>query len=156
MSDIVVNMGDLFIVANSLNNSWLTKSPTSLYCCHCLTEQGRGSDTHTETCPVRVAQKLLDKLNSRDGEIDRSGKTTEQMLSAPQSSFYVWYQQNRHYPFRLAQHLGRSDLQIISAADAELGDVFRGNDYKVVFDHYQRRDLYNVMRELHQQGRLIE
>ncbi len=45
--------------------------------------------------------------------VKNSGRTSKQMLEAPQNSYYVWGSRCLDYPRKLAKHLGRSDLRIV-------------------------------------------
>jgi hypothetical protein len=44
----------------------------------------------------------------------QSGKTTRAMLDAPRDAVFVWCNHHLDYPKRLAHHLGREDLKIVS------------------------------------------
>ena len=57
------------------------------------------------------------------------------MVDAPKGSVFVWCNSHIDYPLRLAKTLGRTDLQIISPGQLELGR-FRGAKVSgVVLDH---------------------
>lgn len=43
-----------------------------------------------------------------------SGKTTKAMLAAPKGATFIWVNHHLDYPKRLAKHLGRDDLMIVS------------------------------------------
>lgn len=43
-----------------------------------------------------------------------SGKTTQQLLQAPQRCYFVWCASNTYYPKKLAQLLGRNDIKVVS------------------------------------------
>ena len=67
----------------------------------------------------------------------QTGRTTEQMKTAPKGAIYVWCNNRLHYPHALAHHLGRSDLIIISAARFRYMSDINGirSGYPVVRDH---------------------
>ena len=82
----------------------------------------------------------------------QSGKTTSQMLDAPQEAIYIWCNTRLLYPKNLAKFLGRRDLEIVSISvldDTERvarGRVFSG----IVLDHASRltdrqRDGYHLL-----------
>lgn len=51
-------------------------------------------------------------MNSVDGRA--SGTTTRRMLASAQGAIFVWVNHHLDYPTRLAKHLGREDLRIVS------------------------------------------
>lgn len=62
-----------------------------------------------------------------------SGRTTKQMLQAPQGALYIWVNDHLYYPKELAKELGRDDLTIISP---NLLGYQRGRQYPaVILDH---------------------
>lgn len=63
----------------------------------------------------------------------RAGRTTRQMEAAPEGAVYVWCEDALTYPRRLAEHLGRTDLVIVSPSDRRI----RGANH-VVFDHFTK------------------
>lgn len=63
------------------------------------------------------------------------GTTTALMQNAAQNAIFVWCNDYLNYAIALARHLRRDDLRIISYSRCLRGDVFRGNDLPVVFDH---------------------
>lgn len=66
----------------------------------------------------------------------QSGRTTEQLLSAPQGAIYVWpHHHSLFYPKALAVHVGRADLVFCPAAWLEHADNFVGRRSPVVIDH---------------------
>jgi hypothetical protein len=64
----------------------------------------------------------------------QTGVTTAQMTRAPQGAIYVWPNSNLNYPRRLADHLGRRDLKIVSAASVCFKMVV-GMRVQMVADH---------------------
>lgn len=47
-------------------------------------------------------------------DVDRgTGRTSRQMLEAPELSVFIWCNDQLHYPTRLARRLGRFDLLIL-------------------------------------------
>jgi hypothetical protein len=44
----------------------------------------------------------------------RNGRTTRQMVEAPEGAFFVWVNHQLGYPQHLAYHLGRRDLKVVS------------------------------------------
>lgn len=68
-----------------------------------------------------------------------SGKTTEQMQSAPEGAVYIWLSDNLWYPRDLAKRLRRSDLKIkgISVLD---GCELRGMRVPIIVDHAAELD----------------
>lgn len=44
----------------------------------------------------------------------RRGRTTQQMILAPEGSIYIWCNKHLDYPKQLARDLGRPDLRIVS------------------------------------------
>jgi hypothetical protein len=64
----------------------------------------------------------------------QTGRTTRQMLSAPQDAYYVWFCDGPFmYPELLAKHLKRSDLKIVGSGFFKKRG--RGHGLKVVVDH---------------------
>lgn len=62
------------------------------------------------------------------------GRTTSQMRGAPEAAVYVWCNDALAYPRRLAQSLGRGDLDIVPPAfvtDAR----YMGLGNAVILDH---------------------
>lgn len=51
-------------------------------------------------------------MGSADGR--GSGKTTAAMLASSPGAIFVWVNHHLDYPTRLAKHLGRDDLRIVS------------------------------------------
>lgn len=67
----------------------------------------------------------------------QTGVTTEQMKKAPEGATYVWPNTHLHYPRRLAEHLGRHDLVIVSAGSVRRETV-EGSRISLVVDHATR------------------
>jgi hypothetical protein len=63
------------------------------------------------------------------------GQTTNQMLNAPKGAFYLWHSEDKSYPTKLAQHLERIDLKIISP-DEMYNRPWKGTTKQVIVDHY--------------------
>lgn len=76
-----------------------------------------------------------------------SGKTTEQMLAAPQGAIYIWVAGSPlEYPIRLAKRLNRPDLKIKLPYEIEYGHCLRGFNGPIVVDH-ACRDLSRKVTE---------
>lgn len=65
----------------------------------------------------------------------QSGRTTEQMLSAPKNAWYIWPNQHLDYPRQLASNLARSDLRIFSAVTFGSMNVRGQRNQSIVVDH---------------------
>ena len=63
----------------------------------------------------------------------QTGKTTEQLKTAPLNAFYVWPNSNLAYPRALLRKLGRNDITLISTY--RLLESMRGINRPVVLDH---------------------
>lgn len=63
-----------------------------------------------------------------------SGRTTQQMLDAPQGAIYVWCNGELRYPRELAKSLGRKDLLIHSRSCFRDGRL-RGIRKPIILDH---------------------
>jgi len=61
------------------------------------------------------------------------GKTTRQMLAAPEGAYYIWVNANTSYPKSLARKLHREDLHIIGPE--HLFQKFAGTTKQFVVDH---------------------
>ena len=65
----------------------------------------------------------------------QTGRTANQMLSAPKGSLFIWCREDTSYPKHLAYYLGRSDLKIVSPGHLE-GHSLRGLRVPaVIVDH---------------------
>lgn len=66
----------------------------------------------------------------------QSGRTTKQMTDAPRGAIYVWPNRQFYYPFKLAEHLKRSDL-VLSTPDLfdNGGYRLRGQAIPIILDH---------------------
>lgn len=80
--------------------------------------------------------KVTDKQVKQMLDAPRIGKTTGQMLGAPQGAIYVWLNGAIDYPLRLSRDLGRGDLFVISPSQVEVR--LRGVSWPVVVDHAAR------------------
>ena len=68
----------------------------------------------------------------------QTGKTTRQMQSAPPGAHFVWFDSQLYYAKKLAQHLGRTDLTVISAHEFKTAGYFEGKRRGcIVIDHHQ-------------------
>lgn len=71
----------------------------------------------------------------------QSGRTAEQMRTAPTGAVFVWCNAHLYYPVALALHLGREDLEIVSPSWLDnrniRGRIFSG----VIADHECRYTL---------------
>jgi hypothetical protein len=67
-------------------------------------------------------------------EIRQTGITTQHMKAAPKGAIFVWLNSHLDYPRRLAEHLGRQDLVIVSAGSVRLETVM-GKRVPMVVDH---------------------
>ena len=65
----------------------------------------------------------------------QSGRTTQQMLAAPEGAIYVWTNSRVTYPTDLSHHLKRSDLRIVPASWLAFTGNVEGGTEKVVLDH---------------------
>lgn len=64
----------------------------------------------------------------------RSGRTTQQMVDAPQGSVFVWIAGDLSYPKWLAEKVERKDLEIVGPQWLDNG--WRGRELKgLVVDH---------------------
>lgn len=75
----------------------------------------------------------------RDIRIARDlGKTTKQMMEAPEYAVFVWCNTHLSYALRLARRIGRSDLEVVSPSWID-GPCWRGRKLSgVVVDHATR------------------
>lgn len=64
-----------------------------------------------------------------------SGRTSRRILGAPKGAIYIWCNSGVWYPTKLAVHLKREDLKIISFGKATSPGYFDGRDDPVVIDH---------------------
>ena len=64
----------------------------------------------------------------------QTGVTTRQMMEAPQGAIYVWPNSHLDYPRRLARHLDRLDLKIVSAGSVRFETV-AGKRVTMIVDH---------------------
>lgn len=64
-----------------------------------------------------------------------SGRTTEQMLAAPNGSWYVWCNNRLDYPRLLAANLRRNDLHIVSPGYFHDESCLQGSSRYIVVDH---------------------
>ena len=65
-----------------------------------------------------------------------TGRTTAQMLLAPQEAVFVWPSTNLTYPSALAEHLRRRDLMIVPPRWIDnMGTWLRGRRQTVLLDH---------------------
>lgn len=69
-------------------------------------------------------------------ELRQSGRSTQQMIDAPRGAIYIWPNAIAYYPNKLAQHLRRTDLVIVSPSILD-GNAIRlsGQRAEVVVDH---------------------
>lgn len=70
-----------------------------------------------------------------------SGRTTEQLRSAPKGAVFVWCNGGLAYPRKLARHMGRDDLTIVTAHSYAMGEtdlLVKGSNRKIVVDHAYR------------------
>ena len=67
----------------------------------------------------------------------RNGTTSRQMVDSVKGSIYIWPEaRSLDYAIRLAEYLGRTDLQIFSASDLRYQDKFNGRKiYGLTVDH---------------------
>ena len=65
----------------------------------------------------------------------QSGRTTQQMIEAPQDAMYIWVNGRLTYPKSLAKFLNREDLQIVSPQWVIEKRWMGHRDLKVVMDH---------------------
>lgn len=64
-----------------------------------------------------------------------TGRTTKQMMEAPKGAVFVWCNKEVWYPQRLAEKLGRKDLQI-QPRSWLTGERWRGQSFPgIVVDH---------------------
>lgn len=63
-----------------------------------------------------------------------SGRTTEQILTAPYKAVYVWCNGHPDYVRRLCRDLGRSDLRVVGP-DYIVDRRYYGQNTPCVFDH---------------------
>lgn len=62
-----------------------------------------------------------------------TGRTSRQMIEAPEGAFFVWCNGRTEYALSLAARLGRHDLKILSVDNWELAN--RGTHLSLIFDH---------------------
>ena len=94
---------------------------------------------HIAPLPQRAIPFRHDVLVNVTGRIVHMGdrqtkRTTKQMIEAPLDACFVWCNDRLSYPRNLAQHLGRSDLTIISP-EQDRPSFHSGRGWKVVRDH---------------------
>lgn len=65
-----------------------------------------------------------------------TGKTSKQMLESPEGAFFIWCNSHLDYPKRLAEKLGRTDLNIVSPRWIDDMKWMGLNISGVVVDHY--------------------
>lgn len=68
----------------------------------------------------------------------QSGRTTEQMRSAPRGSMFVWCNDRLDYPRGLADSLGRKDLMIVAPiwlSERTIRSLDRRATPAIVIDH---------------------
>ena len=70
----------------------------------------------------------------------RTGKTTQQMLSAPTGAIFIWCNANLCYPNQLAEQLGRDDLNIVPPRFLESSGMY-GHRKPIVVDHHASSNL---------------
>jgi hypothetical protein len=61
--------------------------------------------------------------------MNQTGRTTKQMLKAPQRAIYVWPNHDLEYPKQLAKTLNRTDLIIVGPSWLQDSTSFRGKSY---------------------------
>lgn len=66
-----------------------------------------------------------------------TGRTTRQLREAPQNSIYIWFNLNLHYVRKLAQHLGRNDIKVMTQDDIGYGRL-NGLNVPILVDHAVR------------------
>lgn len=72
-----------------------------------------------------------------DPHADRgTGRTSRQMTDAPVGAYFVWCNESSFYPQRLAERLGRTDLQILMPH--QIRYRLAGTNNPVVVDHAAR------------------
>ena len=79
-------------------------------------------------------------------EFRQTGRTTEQMLSAPPNSVFVWVHGDLLYPKQIARKLGRLDLKIVGPQWLERGWIgvrIPG----LVIDHAARQNMTQIQLE---------
>lgn len=64
-----------------------------------------------------------------------SGSTTRQIKSAPMGAVFVWVNGDLHYPRRLAESLGRTDLRMSSPRSVGSGALRGLRVPEVIVDH---------------------
>jgi hypothetical protein len=69
-----------------------------------------------------------------------TGRTTEQMKSAPVGAVFIWCNSNLAYPKGLAEKLGRQDLQIESPSWLSFRNIAGREFVGVVVDHASHLD----------------
>jgi hypothetical protein len=80
-----------------------------------------------------------------------SGRTTKQMHEAPKNSVFVWANADLHYPKKLAEKLGRTDLKIVGPN--WLLNGWRGVQLSgLVIDHFVYTFSTGEMRKLVEQA----
>lgn len=89
---------------------------------------------YCEMCNFEV---LMQPVSNSTQSNFKSGTTTVQMLEAPGGSVYFWsHITSLEYAIRLAEHLGRTDLQVHTLSDLDRMDKFKGREINgVVVDH---------------------
>lgn len=69
-------------------------------------------------------------------ELRGTGRTTKQMKAAPQGAVFVWCNNHLDYPRRLAEKLGRGDLQIVGPMWLEYAGHWLGSTFTdIIVDH---------------------
>ena len=74
----------------------------------------------------------------------QAGRTTCQMLAAPQDSTFVWCDNRLSYPRRLASDLGRNDLTIRPLSWLSFRSVLGRLPVHVTIDHFVAAAMLNL------------
>jgi len=75
-----------------------------------------------------------------------SGQTTRQMVSAREGAVFVWVNHDTRYAKKLAEHIGRTDLEIVGPQWLENGWIGQSLS-GLVIDHAARQFMTATQRE---------
>jgi hypothetical protein len=80
-----------------------------------------------------------------------TGRTTRQILKAPQGALYIWVNSNLFYPKMLAHHLGRQDIKFASPRSLRMRELQGRRRSQIIIDHAAvlDREMLDYIEALH-------
>lgn len=93
--------------------------------------------------------------NANQDKNRQTGRTTRQMVNAPEGAVYVWVSADLDYPRHLAHRLGRDDLRIVDSKWLAREDATASTTY-VVIDHATLRVRTNHVNAIWQGYRRLQ